>query len=62
VPFFREQSGRFLCENVIKIVFFAQRALLKTCIYVISGKCFHFREKYDISGKSFGISEKIFHI
>jgi hypothetical protein len=52
----------FSCvKNVIKIEFFAQRALLKTWIYVIHRKIFFiFGEKYRVSGKLFGTSGKFF--
>jgi hypothetical protein len=49
----------FSCvKNVIKITFLAQRALLKTWIYVICGKLFSFPGKYHISGKFFFIFRK----
>jgi hypothetical protein len=60
VPFFREQSALFLREKCLKIAFFAQRALLKTLISVISRKCFSFPGKYHISGKFFCISGNFF--
>jgi hypothetical protein len=43
-------------KNVIKIAFCAQRALLKTLIYVFSGKYFSFPGKISYIGKIFGVS------
>jgi hypothetical protein len=44
----------FSCvKNVIKIAFFAQRALLKTWIYVITGKFYSFPGKIWYIGKFF---------
>jgi hypothetical protein len=63
VPFFREQSALFVRENVIKITFFAQRALLKTWIYVISGNFFKFSGKISYIRKFFLVyPENFFHI
>jgi hypothetical protein len=49
-------------KNVIKIAFFAQRALLKTWIYVISENFFSFPEKLSYIRKIFWYIRKIFFI
>jgi hypothetical protein len=61
-PFFRRKVPFSCVKNVIKIAFFAQRALLTTWIYVVSGNWFFF-----ISGQNiiypknfFGMSENFF--
>jgi hypothetical protein len=53
----------FSCvKNVVQIAFFAQRALLKTRIYVICGKLFSFLGKNVISPEKFLVcSENFFH-
>jgi hypothetical protein len=58
---FSESKVPFSCmKNVIKIAFFAQRALLKTLIYVISGKLFSFPGKISHIGKIFWYIRKMF--
>ena len=58
---FSESKVPFSCvKNVIKIAFFAQRALLKTLIYVISGKLLSFPGKISHIGKIFWYIRKIF--
>ena len=53
----------FSCvKNVIKIAFFAQRALLKTWIYVICGKLFSFPGKISYIRKFFCYIRKFFFI
>ena len=59
-PFFGSKVPFSCMKNVIKIAFFAQSALLKTWIYVISGKFFSFPGKISYFRKIFGISEYIF--